>query len=297
MQANFQLKADPIDEVRFEGDLKAEVRTTIKLTNKTQERKAFKVKCTRNDIFRIRPPVGTLDPNESKAVVPEGKRHHFAIYHIAAPNGVAARAAWSGHHGEADGVLRMWAVFKDGPAQSDSKKEDEAAKDGNTPPHLMSGIKKPDEPKPDSKHDSKPEPKQEPKPEPKSESKPAPAPEKPDGPKKPEEAVQAQQAKKNDPNYATLMGLDPDPFGPKGGPPKIVIKAPDNPTRVDPKADQYKTLADLDKVSFTDDKKKFKPGEFKAPGKPKEGNKDAEYATLANLDAQQVFDKDNKKDK
>ncbi|KAH7727926.1 MSP-domain protein 2 [Aphelenchoides avenae] len=281
MQTNFQLTAEPNNEVgahfsrvRFVGYLEAEV--AVKLTNKTKDRKAFKVKCTRNDMFRIRPPVGTLDPDESTIVtihykydgkeVPQGKRHHFAIYHIAASKGVGARAAWSAHKGQADGVLRMWAFFENAPG---GNKEDEAAKDGNTPPHLMSDIKKPDEPKPNSKHDSKPD------------AKPSPEHENPDGPKKPAEAVQRQQTPKDEQEK---------------GPQKPVIKAPANATRVDPHAEQYKTIAELDKVSFTADKK-FKSGDLKAPEQPTAADKkEAEYEPLANLDENQVFEP-KKKDK
>uniref|UniRef100_A0A183DAA8 MSP domain-containing protein n=1 Tax=Gongylonema pulchrum TaxID=637853 RepID=A0A183DAA8_9BILA len=45
--------------------LRGVIHTTMILTNKSDSRQAFKVKCTRNDLFRIRPATGILDYGQS----------------------------------------------------------------------------------------------------------------------------------------------------------------------------------------------------------------------------------------
>ncbi|VDM42632.1 unnamed protein product [Toxocara canis] len=101
----------------FAGDLKGEIRVKLKLTNNSDCKQAFKVKCTRNDLFRIRPPTGILDYGQSVDIIitykclnnqiPESDRHHFGIYHIPAPEGSSCSSAWSEHYGPPQGELRM----------------------------------------------------------------------------------------------------------------------------------------------------------------------------------------------
>uniref|UniRef100_A0AC34FK66 MSP domain-containing protein n=1 Tax=Panagrolaimus sp. ES5 TaxID=591445 RepID=A0AC34FK66_9BILA len=61
----FQLSVEPKNRILFNGDPTKELTTTLKITNKSDSRQAYKVKCTRNDLFRIRPPSGILDFNAS----------------------------------------------------------------------------------------------------------------------------------------------------------------------------------------------------------------------------------------
>ncbi|VDM43448.1 unnamed protein product [Toxocara canis] len=101
----------------FTGDVLGEIRTTIKLTNRSDSRQAFKVKCTRNDLFRIRPAIGILDYKQTVLVTviyrcqnnqaPESDRHHFGIYHIPAPEGCTGSGAWAEHYGPPQGELRL----------------------------------------------------------------------------------------------------------------------------------------------------------------------------------------------
>lgn len=49
----------------FTGDVTGEIRLSMKLTNNSDSRQAFKVKCTRNDLFRIRPATGILEYGKS----------------------------------------------------------------------------------------------------------------------------------------------------------------------------------------------------------------------------------------
>ncbi|PAV55787.1 hypothetical protein WR25_13067 [Diploscapter pachys] len=59
---------------------------------------AFKVKCTRNDIFKIKPPTGILSYGKDATIqiiykgnptvkAENEKQHHIGIYHIPAPEG------------------------------------------------------------------------------------------------------------------------------------------------------------------------------------------------------------------
>ncbi|KHN79466.1 Uncharacterized protein Tcan_04710 [Toxocara canis] len=107
----------------FTGDVLGEIRTTIKLTNRSDSRQAFKVKCTRNDLFRIRPAIGILDYKQTVLVTviyrcqnnqaPESDRHHFGIYHIPAPEGCTGSGAWAEHYGPPQGELRLKVFFED----------------------------------------------------------------------------------------------------------------------------------------------------------------------------------------
>lgn len=58
----FALKTDPEKNVVFVSDKLGEesVIVTLKLTNSAPKDVVFKVKCTSNEMFRIRPPMGIL---------------------------------------------------------------------------------------------------------------------------------------------------------------------------------------------------------------------------------------------
>ncbi|KAI6172376.1 Major sperm protein [Aphelenchoides besseyi] len=121
-ERNFQLDVEPKKRLLISGDLSTEITTTMRITNKSDSRQAFKVKCSRNDLFRIRPAMGTLDYGQSTEVLitykpqadykPISDRHHFAIYHIPAPEGSTATGAWAEHYGEAQGELRIKVFFE-----------------------------------------------------------------------------------------------------------------------------------------------------------------------------------------
>ncbi|VDN89904.1 unnamed protein product [Brugia pahangi] len=104
-ERNFLLRIEPRDKLTFTGDVTGEIHTIIKLTNKSDSRQAFKIKCTRNDLFRIRPATGILDYGQT--ILPESDRHHFGIYHIPAPEGATCAGAWAEHYGPPQGELRM----------------------------------------------------------------------------------------------------------------------------------------------------------------------------------------------
>ncbi|VDK23438.1 unnamed protein product [Anisakis simplex] len=51
----------------------------MKITNRSRSRQSFKVKCTSNDLFRIRPSVGVLDRAESAYIT---LTYRFAHSHL-----------------------------------------------------------------------------------------------------------------------------------------------------------------------------------------------------------------------
>lgn len=63
----FALQLEPSDKIAFSSPDPATkpAATTLKLKNTTQDRLAYKVKCTSNALFRIRPPVGQLEAGAS----------------------------------------------------------------------------------------------------------------------------------------------------------------------------------------------------------------------------------------
>ncbi|KAK6054183.1 MSP domain protein [Cooperia oncophora] len=67
---DFKLQLEPADKIIFSGKKLGEeaAQASIKITNSLKERVAYKVKCTSNEMFRIRPPVGALKPDDSVTV-------------------------------------------------------------------------------------------------------------------------------------------------------------------------------------------------------------------------------------
>ncbi|VDN02859.1 unnamed protein product [Thelazia callipaeda] len=116
-ERNFLLRTEPNDKIVFVGDVTGEIRTWMKLTNRSDSRQAFKIKCTRNDLFRIRPATGLLSYGQSIRIlliyrcinnqIPESDRHHFGIYHIPAPEGATCAGAWAEHYGPPQGEFRI----------------------------------------------------------------------------------------------------------------------------------------------------------------------------------------------
>uniref|UniRef100_A0A7E4V0U2 Major sperm protein n=1 Tax=Panagrellus redivivus TaxID=6233 RepID=A0A7E4V0U2_PANRE len=117
----FQLSVDK-DRVTFTGDVTKELTASLHITNKSDSRQAYKVKCTRNDLFRIRPPSGILDFGATVEIVmqykpipnyePESEKHHLGIYHIPAPEGSTSAGAWAEHYGPPQGEKRFKIYFE-----------------------------------------------------------------------------------------------------------------------------------------------------------------------------------------
>ncbi|MFH4982689.1 hypothetical protein AB6A40_009398 [Gnathostoma spinigerum] len=120
-EPTFQLKLEPLTLV-FKNDNLTEGFTQVKftITNTSNKRQTFKVKCTANEIFRTRPAFGYLQPQESTIIrvrfasksVPESGKHYFSIYHMAAEEDKPLKELWSTGGKEPEGVQRMYCYFQ-----------------------------------------------------------------------------------------------------------------------------------------------------------------------------------------
>jgi hypothetical protein len=83
-----KLTTEPGEKVEFKGTWEEPVTTELKVVNSSGKRMAYKVKCTSNELFKIRPVMGILGDGESATVTltfsPKDKKapianHHFTI--------------------------------------------------------------------------------------------------------------------------------------------------------------------------------------------------------------------------
>ncbi|KAM3727388.1 Uncharacterized protein ACO02O_04052 [Dirofilaria immitis] len=122
----FQLKIEPDSRLEFKSDKLTEepCQIEVKLTNPTKDRQTFKIRCTSNDIFRVRPPLGFCDAEAtipikitfSSKTVPDSGRHYFAFYHMKSnEKEKTARQVWT-PQSKFEGVRRIMVYFlkKDG---------------------------------------------------------------------------------------------------------------------------------------------------------------------------------------
>uniref|UniRef100_A0A914XD43 Major sperm protein n=1 Tax=Plectus sambesii TaxID=2011161 RepID=A0A914XD43_9BILA len=135
-EGEFLLKTEPTDNIVFKGEKLGEepALVDLKLTNPTNERRAFKVKCTSNEMFRIRPPVSTIEPYGSATVqltfkgnfVPESGKHYFVVYHIKCDDDARTpRKIWDDHNGDPEGSQRLIVDFDvESDSDADKKPED-----------------------------------------------------------------------------------------------------------------------------------------------------------------------------
>uniref|UniRef100_A0A915DYT4 MSP domain-containing protein n=1 Tax=Ditylenchus dipsaci TaxID=166011 RepID=A0A915DYT4_9BILA len=156
----FALQTEPSQQVCFTSEKLGEepVNTVVKITNPTTKTVAWKVKCTSNEMFRIRPPVGMLGPQKNEDVkvifnagktVPEDSKHYFVVYYISAKDDVSAkkppRELWAENANTSpEGSRRLYVTFKKNGSK-DAKK-DEAKKDD---------VKKDEDKKEDKEEDKK----------------------------------------------------------------------------------------------------------------------------------------------
>uniref|UniRef100_A0A915DQN3 Major sperm protein n=1 Tax=Ditylenchus dipsaci TaxID=166011 RepID=A0A915DQN3_9BILA len=114
----FLLKIVPKEILEVNGNLLDRVDLTLSLTNKSDTALSYKVKCTSNEMFSIKPSVGCIDVEKTAYVkiryrchqdrIPLSKDgHHFSIYHIPVPVGSYAEGAWKEHYGPAQGEKRL----------------------------------------------------------------------------------------------------------------------------------------------------------------------------------------------
>jgi len=101
----FQLKTS-VDKLVFKSDKLAEEAVTVELNiqNTSGKRQCFKMKCTSNDLFTVRPPLGFIEKDATAAIkivfqskdIPVPNLHYFAIYHMEADEKAdKPRALWT----------------------------------------------------------------------------------------------------------------------------------------------------------------------------------------------------------
>ncbi|KAF8384538.1 hypothetical protein PRIPAC_73680 [Pristionchus pacificus] len=99
--------------------------TDIKMTNQFDEFHTFKVKCTDNNIFRVRPPMGAIDPKTSVNIRviqhaqerPPNNKHFVAILHMKCTAADAKKRDFKMQvwrpDSKPEGVIRIPIVFVD----------------------------------------------------------------------------------------------------------------------------------------------------------------------------------------
>uniref|UniRef100_A0AC35GWQ8 Major sperm protein n=1 Tax=Panagrolaimus sp. PS1159 TaxID=55785 RepID=A0AC35GWQ8_9BILA len=137
-EPEFQMKLEPDEKVAFKG--KHNETVAVKVTNTTKTRQCFKVKTSSNDMFRLRPPLGFVAPNETatisitflaKEIPPNG--HYVVFYHTPCKDDdKKPRSVWTPSTNP-EGVRRVVADFvkEDAPA---ADKKDAPAKDAKDTP-------------------------------------------------------------------------------------------------------------------------------------------------------------------
>ncbi len=88
----FGLTLDPADRIQFKGPLNTSLVCELRILNPTGKRQAWKVKCTNNDLLRIRPSIGVLNSGEEATVTlsmmpvkqPPTRSEHFVVQHMQA---------------------------------------------------------------------------------------------------------------------------------------------------------------------------------------------------------------------
>ncbi|VBB27669.1 unnamed protein product [Acanthocheilonema viteae] len=120
----FQLKIEPDTRLEFRSDKLTEepCQIEVKLTNPTKDRQTFKVKCTSNEIFRVRPSLGFCNAETSTSIkiifssktIPASGRHYFAFYHMKNDETEkTARQVWT-PQSKFEGVRRIMVYFLKG---------------------------------------------------------------------------------------------------------------------------------------------------------------------------------------
>ncbi|KAE9556755.1 hypothetical protein FO519_000161 [Halicephalobus sp. NKZ332] len=137
------LELSPTDRIAFiNKDLgEKPIYSRIKISNPSEDRYAFKVKCTSNDLFRIRPPLRILNPGESvtfngEKKVPESGKHYVVVYYIKVnEDRKKARQFWEEHTGDPHGMKRLYIDFKKENKHEgkniEDQKEDRGKEDGH----------------------------------------------------------------------------------------------------------------------------------------------------------------------
>jgi len=134
-EPEFKLKTD-VEKLIFKSDKLTEepVIVNFSLHNTSGKRQTFKVKCTSNSMFTIRPPLGFIEKDGNASVkiafaskdVPAQNIHYVVIYHMEAEEKTdkKPRALWNASNAAAEGVKRLMCSFEkaDGTPYTSEKK-------------------------------------------------------------------------------------------------------------------------------------------------------------------------------
>ncbi|GMR34087.1 hypothetical protein PMAYCL1PPCAC_04282, partial [Pristionchus mayeri] len=109
------LEIDPADCLTFAGDLNKEIKVNFCVTNKSDQKLAYKIKCTKNEAFKISSAVDVIPSGQQKNITITYRpideelsdRHHIGIYYIPAPEGSTASSVWREHYGPPCGEYRL----------------------------------------------------------------------------------------------------------------------------------------------------------------------------------------------
>ncbi|GMS97593.1 hypothetical protein PENTCL1PPCAC_19768, partial [Pristionchus entomophagus] len=124
-EPNFKLKLNPPDYIKMKWVRGVSVYSEMTITNNLPFPQCYKMKCTDNSQFRVRPPMNFLDKGASASVksihhsyvLPEHNKHYFAIYHVkCTPEEMRARnfkRIWR-RETQPDGVIRVPVAFEMG---------------------------------------------------------------------------------------------------------------------------------------------------------------------------------------
>ncbi|PAV88871.1 hypothetical protein WR25_01737 [Diploscapter pachys] len=164
---DLKIQVEPSEKIIFQSRKLGEeaVSANLNIKNITKEKIYFKVKCTSNEMFRIRPPIGMLKPggdcqivctfNPGKSV-PESSKHYFAIYQQKVTDEKKnPRQAWSELKGDPEGMKKVYIEFKKdeekAEAKDDKKENDDKKEDKDKSKEKDKGEKPTDDKKADDK--------------------------------------------------------------------------------------------------------------------------------------------------
>ncbi|KAF8372933.1 hypothetical protein PRIPAC_79362 [Pristionchus pacificus] len=122
-EPQFKLKLNPPDYIKMSWVRGVSVYSEMTIQNTQSTPTCYKMKCTDNSQFRVRPPMNFIDQGGSASVkiihnsfvLPEPNKHYFAIYHVkCTPEDMRARnfkRVWKSS-AAMDGVIRIPIAFE-----------------------------------------------------------------------------------------------------------------------------------------------------------------------------------------
>uniref|UniRef100_A0A0K0E1J2 Major sperm protein n=1 Tax=Strongyloides stercoralis TaxID=6248 RepID=A0A0K0E1J2_STRER len=140
--SDYPLLIEPGDKILFAskslGDQACPI--TINLKNNTKESQACKIKCTNNEMFKIRPPVFMIKPEGTQKVtitfnpkkqVPESGKHFFNFYSCPFDGETPPRSFYASEKGKEAVSKKLFVSFKkeDEVKEGDKENKDLEKKD------------------------------------------------------------------------------------------------------------------------------------------------------------------------